>query len=144
MLLGSGCLRPFSLGYDYCPIQVKEPMPKLTLHFLNPAEYAVSNCHLGIHKRGKIDVAGSVEIDLTELAEETQRNRFCLLRIEAIERYHDPKDYNQLRQIPLTGGFFIEVLDKEYFPTPTDPVVSWCYKVKGTNKGRRSIEECPL
>jgi hypothetical protein len=142
LLLGSDCSQPLALGYLSCPVRQGQNLPILSLYFMNPAEYAVSDCELGLYKTGAINTPGEVDIDLAPLTWQVDKNKFCLLRIEAIERYPDPKDQKQLRQIPLAGGFFVEQLDDSYFPTPTDNVVTWCYKVKGTNKGRRKIEAC--
>lgn len=142
MLLGSDCGRPMELGYSSCQLRENEKVPMLTLGFMNAAEYAVSDCSFGIHKTGSIAQAGVVQIDLSGLTDQVQRYKFCLLRIEAIEKYPDPKDPKQVREIPFAGGFFIESLDKGYFPEPNDSVVSWCYKVSGTTKGRRKIEAC--
>ncbi len=142
MLLGSSCSRPLALGYDACQIKKGQKMPTLTLLFMNPAEYAVSDCELGIYKTGSIDAAGEVEVDLSPLTSQVDKDHFCLLRIEVIERYPDPKDKKQLREIPLAGGFFVEQLADDFFPNPPDNVVTWCYKVSGTNKGRRKIEDC--
>lgn len=142
MILGSDCSRPMSLGYDVCQIKKSDTVPALHLWFMNPAEYAVSDCGLGLYKTGSTDRAGEVVIDLSALTLQAQTNRFCMLRIEAKERYPNPKDHTQLSEIPFAGGFFIEVLDDNYFPSPSDAVVSWCYKVSSTNKGRRKIEPC--
>lgn len=142
MLLGSSCKKALELGYGYCPLKVGQAMPPLELFFMNAAEYAVSDCLLGLHKTGSLNVPGTVVIDLSGLTAQIQKNRFCMLRVEAVEKYPDPRDPSQLRQIPLTGGFFIEVLDDGYFPEPSDQEVSWCYKVSGTNKGRRKVEDC--
>lgn len=142
LLLGSTCSEPLALGYSSCPIRVGQKLPILTLFFMNEAEYAVSDCELGVYKTGSISAPGEVEIDLAPLTWQVDKDHFCLLRIEAVERYPDPKDPKQLREIPLAAGFFIEQLDPSYFPTPPDNLVTWCYVVKGTNKGRRKIEAC--
>lgn len=142
MLLGSDCSRPLGLGYDSCAIRVDEKMPTLRLAFFNAADYAISDCNLGIHQTGSVSKQSVVDVDLSGLTDQVQKQKFCLLRVEAVERYPDPKDPTQLRQIPLAGGFFIEVLNKDYFPVPDDSVVSWCLKISGTNKGRRKIENC--
>lgn len=142
MLLGSNCLRPMALGYDSCPIRKGQAVPELRLYFMNPAEYSVSDCHLGVFKTGTMNEAGEAVIDLSGLSDQVHKSGFCLLRIEAIERYVDPRDGMQKRQIPFAGGFFIEVLEPDYFPDPSDEVVSWCFKVSGTNKGRRKIVSC--
>jgi hypothetical protein len=142
LILGSTCSEPLALGYSSCPIKVGQKLPTLFLFFMNPAEYAVSDCDLGVYKTGSISQAGEVQIDLAPLTWQVDKDHFCLLRVEAIERYPDPKDPKQLREIPLAAGFFVEQLDASYFPDPPDNVVSWCYQVKGTNKGRRKIEAC--
>lgn len=142
MLLGSDCGRPMELGYSSCQLREKETVPVLTLGFMNAADYAVSDCTLGIHKTGSVAQAGLVQVDLSGLTDQVQKHRFCFLRIEVIEKYPDPKDPKQLREIPIAGGFFLEVLDEGYFPVPNDSVISWCYKISGTTKGRRKIEEC--
>lgn len=142
ILLGSTCSEPMALGYSSCPIKTGQKLPILSLFFMNPAEYAVSDCELGVYKTGSISEPGEVQVDLAPLTWQIEKDHFCLLRIEALERYPDPKDPKQLREIPLAGGFFVEQLDAKYFPDPPDNVVTWCYKVKGTNKGRRKIEAC--
>jgi hypothetical protein len=142
VLLGSSCHKDLELGYGYCPIKKGAQVPPLKLYFFNAADYAVSDCQFGIFKTGSVNEPGEVEIDLSSLTDQVQKQHFCLLRIEAIERYPDPRDKKQFREIPLVGGFFIETLDDNYFPEPSDAVTSWCVKVSGTNKGRRKIEKC--
>jgi hypothetical protein len=142
LLLGSTCKEPMALGYLSCPVKVGQELPSLTLYFFNAAEYAVSDCELGLYKTGSVKEAGEVVVDLSPLTPQVNKNRFCLLRVEAVEHYPDPKDEHQQREIPLVGGFFIEQLDASFFPEPSDTVISWCYQVKGTNKGRRKMEAC--
>jgi len=143
ILLGSDCQRPLALGYDSCQLKESDQTPVLHLHFMNPAEYAISDCRYGIFKTGSVDKAGDVEIDLTPIRGQIDFIHFCLLRIEAVERYPDPNDKTQMRQIPFAGGFFIELLEDNYFPEPAPEISSWCYKISSTNKGRRKMERCP-
>jgi hypothetical protein len=140
--LGSDCFRALELGYSYCPVTDHENLPKLRILFLNPAEYAVSDCFLGIHEKGSVDHAGLVEINLSGLDEQAKQERFCLVKVEAIEHYLDPNDPTQTHDLPLTGGFFIEVLPENYFPKPTKSQSSWCYQVSQTIKGRSRIDRC--
>lgn len=141
MALGSSCTRGMVLGYGACQLKRGQPMPELRMYFANPAEYAVSDCNLGLHKTGATD-GGEVVVDLSGLTDQVQHQGFCLLRIEAKERYPDPRAHSQKREIPFAGGWFLEVLPDGYFPEPADEVVSWCVKVKATNKGRRKLEGC--
>lgn len=141
MILG-GCQRPLTKGYDSCQIRENSQLPKLQMAFTSPAEYAISDCRLGIFHTGSVDQPGMVEVDLAPLDAQIKEDGFCILRVEAIERYPDPRDKNQLREIPLAGGWFIEVLDPDYIPSPPDQLVSWCYKVRRTNKGRTTVEDC--
>lgn len=142
MLLGSSCSRPMTLGYDTCQLQKGQPLPELRLYFFNAAEYAVSDCRFNILKTGSVDKAGEVVIDLSGLNDQVAQSGFCMLRLEAIEKYPSTEDPNQKRQIAFAGGFFIELLDPEYFPVPSDATVSWCYQISGTNKGRRKMSPC--
>ena len=141
MLVG-GCEKPLVKGYENCQIRRGGTLPVLSLHFLNPAQYAISDCLTQIYKRGKIDAAGTVSLDLAGITEQARRFGFCLIRVEAVEYYPDPRDPSQVRTIPMAGGFFIEVLDDDYIPEPTRALTSWCYIIRGTNKGRRSMQEC--
>lgn len=141
MALGSSCTRGLELGYGACQLKKNQPMPELRLYFPNPAEYAVSDCELGIYATGSADV-GETVVDLKGLTAQVQKYGFCLLRIEAKERYPDPRADSQKREIPFAGGWFLEVLPDGYFPEPAEEVVSWCVKIKATNKGRRKFEKC--
>lgn len=141
MALG-GCQKPMELGYSGCQLTKDAPIPSLDLFFMNPASYAVSDCRLNIYKSGSVNSAQWVQIDLSGLKSQIDDTGFCLLKIESIEKYPDPRDPNQLREIPVSGGFFIEILPSDYFPEPSDQDISWCYRLSGTNKGRRKIEPC--
>ncbi len=141
MILG-GCQRPMVKGYDACQLRKSSSMPPLRLVFLNSAEYAVSDCNLGIFKSGSSG-PGEVLIDLSPLTSQIHAAGFCLLRVEAVEHYADPNSGNSIRDIPLAGGWFVEILDDAYLPIPAPQEVSWCYKVSRTNKGRTQIEDCP-
>lgn len=142
LLLGSSCSQPIQKGYATCKLKRGQKLPLLLLYFVNPAEYAVGDCTGGVFHTGEISVPGEASVDLTPLNDEAYRSGFCFLRIEAIEYYSDPRDKNQKRQIPLSGGFFIEFLAEDYYPDPPSALTSWCYKVRGTNKGRRRVEAC--
>lgn len=142
LLLGADCMQPLSLGYSACQLKKGQPIPELKIYFMNPAEYAVSDCQFNILKTGSTNEAGEVTVDLTNLQDQVSKNGFCMLRVEAIERYVDPSGSRAIRQIAFAGGFFIEMLEPSYFPEPSDAAVSWCYKIKGTNRGRRKMEKC--
>ena len=142
MLLGS-CQRPIAVGYDACWFERGSVLPKLQLMFMNPAEYAVSDCAYGIYKTGSIDEPGTVEIDLEPLNHQIAMSGFCLLRVEAREFFPDPNDENQMKAIPLAGGWFIEMFEPGYNPTPANAMVGWCYQVKRTTSGRTTVEDCP-
>ncbi len=141
ILLG-GCEQPLRKGWEHCAVTRGKPLPILTLAFTNPADYAVSDCEFGIFKTGSVAAAQIVEIDIAPLAAQIAKVGFCLLKVEATERYPDPRDPKQLREIPLGGGFFVEAFDPGYLPVPPPQVTSWCYKVSRTNKGRALMETC--
>ena len=141
MILGS-CQRGLSVGYDACWFERGAELPKLQLAFTNPAEYAVSDCQFGIYETGSVSEPGVVEIDLAPLSTQLYEMGFCLLRVEAKEYFPEPNDPNQQREIPLVGGWFREMFDRGYNPTPADPMVAWCYKVRRTTAGRTTVEDC--
>lgn len=141
MLLG-GCQRPLAKGFDFCQFERGATLPTLSMGFVNPADYAVSDCELGIFKTGSVNFPGTVEIDLAPLSEMINKKGFCILRVEVVERFKDPGDPNQLREIPLVGGFFIEMLQPGYKPIPADDVVAWCFTVKRTTSGRTTVTAC--
>jgi hypothetical protein len=139
--LGPGCQEPIEKGWKGCQIVEGAPLPTLTLLFTNPGSYAVGDCEFGLFKTGQAQ-PGMTEIDLGPLNDQVKKNGFCLLKIEVKEFYPDGRDKNQIHEIPMAGGFFIEALPAAYFPVPTPEVVAWCRKVYRTTKGRTVVEEC--
>jgi len=141
MLLG-GCQNSIGLGYESCWFERGAKLPPLQLAFMNPAEWAISDCDLGIYQTGKTDSPGVVEIDLERLTWQIMEAGFCILRVEAREYYPDNNDQNQMIEIPLVGGFFIEVFKKGYNPTPSSEMVGWCYEIRRTTSGRTTVGKC--
>lgn len=142
IVLGS-CRSDFKLGWDQCLVERGMPtFPTLRFIMTNPGEWAVSDCGAGLYRTGSVAAAGIVEVDLAGLRAQAERTGFCLLKIETAERYPDPRDNNQFRTIPMRGGFFLEVVDPGYFPTPSNDVVAFCVKVARTTRGRTKIEQC--
>ena len=141
MLLG-GCQRPLAVGYDACWFEKGAKLPPVHMVFTNPAQYAVSDCNLGIYKTGSIDAPGSVDVPLDKLSVQLNAAGFCMLRVDVVEFYPDPGDDNQIRQIPLAGGWFIEMFEKGYMPVPPENLVGWCYIVRRTTAGRTVIAPC--
>lgn len=142
IVLGS-CGTNFDLGWGHCLLEKGSSIfPSLRFVMTNPGEWAIGDCQLGIYKTGSVDKPGLVEVDLSGLKSQAEKVGFCILKIEAVERYPDNRDPNQLRSIPLRGGFFLELVNQGYFPTPSADVIAFCTKVKRTSKGRTIIEDC--
>jgi hypothetical protein len=143
-IVAGACATEFNLGWPQCLIEsgANFKMPVLRFVMTNPGEWAVSDCGQGIFKSGGVDAAGVVEIDLAPLSAQALKDRLCILKIETFERYKDQKDSNQTHQIYMRGGFFIEVVDPGYFPTPSNDVIAFCVKVARTTKGRTKVENC--
>lgn len=143
VVLGSSCQRGLSLGYGACQLTRGTNLPNLQILFMNDGEYLVSDCQFGILKSGSAKKGELVDVDLAALQSWVDKNSFCLLKVEAVESYPDPGDSNQLRKIPIAGGFFIEALDPGYIPVPTPDLIAWCYQVERTTKGRTVVKGCP-
>lgn len=141
MLLG-GCTRDLVIGYDACWFEKGATLPKLHMVFTNPAEYAVSDCNLGIYQTGSVAKAGVVDVSLAKLSTQLNETGFCMLRVEVVEYYPDPKDNSQIRQIPMAGGWFIEMFDKGYMAIPPKTLTGWCYIVRRTTAGRTVLAPC--
>jgi len=141
IVLGA-CESDFNLGWGHCLLEKGASIPTLRFIMTNPGDWAVGDCQLGIYKTGAINAPGIVEVDLSGITAQAERMGFCILKIEAIERYPDNNDPTQSHQIPLKGGYFIELLDKGYLPTPAKDVIAFCVKVNRTTKGRTTIENC--
>ncbi len=137
-----GCSRPWSMGYEVCQLSQGKPIPKLQIGFMNPGEWAVSNCTGGFYKAGTTPEAGIVEVDLSGLQGEADKYNVCWVRVEAVEYYSDANDKNQKRSIPIAGGFIVEFLAPGYMPVPAEDLVAWCYQVKRTTKGRTELGRC--
>lgn len=136
VMVGSTCNRPLAKGFDSCQLERGKPLPKLTLMMMNPGEWALSDCRLNIWRQGAVDHPQLVEVDLTELTRQVEEDGFCLLKLETLERFPDPRDGSQWHTIPISGGFFIEVLAPGYNPVPSPDVINWCFAVGRTTKGR--------
>lgn len=143
VILGSSCYRPLEKGYSSCQLTKGQPLPKLSIAFLNAAEYAVSDCDLNLWKTGSALKGTLVEIDTAELTNQVEKNGFCLLKIEAIEKFEDQRDPSQLRSISMTGGFFIELLDKDYYPDFPSELTAFCYeyRLERTTAGRTKVTQ---
>lgn len=140
--LGS-CQGGFQVGWTQCLLEKNQPeFPKLVMAMTNPGDWAVSDCAFGLYKSGSVSEPGIVEVDLSGLKEQANHNGICILKIEATERYPDPKDKKQLRSIFMRGGFFVELVEPGYFPIPANDVIAFCAKVMRTTKGRTKIESC--
>lgn len=141
MVLGS-CSSDFDLGWGHCLLEKGSTIPTLRFVMTNPGEWAVGDCQLGLYKTGSVDKPGLVEVDLSGLKSQAEKVGFCILKIEAVERYPDRDDASQSHPIPLRGGFFIEMITPGFMPTPSNDVIAFCVKVKRTTKGRTTIENC--
>lgn len=143
IVLGA-CQSEFKKGWDTCLVErgVNFKMPTLRFITTTAAQWAVSDCELGLYKTGSTTGKGVVEVDLVGLTDQVKKNSMCILKIEQVEQYPDPRDKRQNRYIYIRGGLFIEAVDPGYLPTPTNNVVAFCVKVARTTKGRTKIENC--
>lgn len=139
-IFGASCALPVDVGHQACQITRGSKMPKLTMIFMNEASYAVSDCRMGIFKSGTVEGPSSVVIDLEPLSPQINEDGFCLLKLEAVERYPDPKDKNQFREVPLGGVFFVEALAPGYIAHPPKSAIGWCAKIGRTTKGRTYLK----
>lgn len=138
-----GCSADFNVGWDHCLLERGQvAFPTLRFIVTNAADWAVGDCNLGLYKTGSTPGADLVEVDLGGLKDQINSTGLCLLKIETLEHYPDPKDPKQFRSIFMSGGFFIEALAPGYIPAPDPKVLSFCTTVKRTNKGRTTIESC--
>lgn len=135
VVIGS-CSSSLSVGWASCQVEEGGSIPPLTMYFMNPGNYAVSGCDMEILFQGHVDTPGPVTIDLSALTDTATRRGFCLLKIEAEERWADQ------RRILLTGGFFIEVYERGYLPIPPRQDIAFCYKIARTTAGRTIMEKC--
>lgn len=141
MVLG-GCRRPMGMGYEVCQVTRGTKLPHVQFGFMNPAEWALSDCRGSIWKTGSTDKAATVDVDLTELQDAIDLSRFCWLRLEAVEFYPDPKSEGQMQKIAMAGGFLVEALAPGYMPVPSEDMVAWCYEVRRTTQGRTTVKRC--
>jgi hypothetical protein len=137
-----GCIRPLATGWEGCIVEEKAPAPTVRLYFVNPAQWSITDCHNQIFKHGAVGGPAEVLIDLAPINDQIQRDRFCLLNVEAIEFYPNPDAKDQMKEIPLMGGFHISVVDQGYMPIPNPNLIAFCVKFKRTTKGRTVIERC--
>ena len=143
-IVAGACGSEFNKGWPQCLLEsgANFKMPTLRFVMTNPGEWAVGDCELGVFKTGAVEKAGLVEVDLAPLSAQALKDKLCILKIETRERYPDPRDSNQKREIYMRGGFFFEVVEPGYFPTPSNDMVAFCVKVARTTKGRTKIENC--
>jgi hypothetical protein len=141
LVLG-GCQRPWAMGYEVCQLQQGDKLPSLQMGFMNPGEWAVSDCSGNLFKTGATDKPGVVEVDLSALQMALDRRRVCWLKVEAKEYFQDPKDTSQRRTLALAGGFIVELLAPGYMPIPSEDFTAWCYEIRRTTKGRTSVGKC--
>lgn len=139
--LGS-CDAELNKGWGHCLIGRGGAFPSLFILMTNPGEWAVGDCQLGIYKTGSTSNAELVTVDTSGLVTQANQFGFCLLKIETVEHYSDPRDSSQIHSIPMRGGFFVELTDSTYLPTPSKDMIAWCQKVMRTTKGRTTIESC--
>jgi len=137
-----GCSRPMAMGYDVCQLRLGQELPKLNLVFMNPGEWAVSDCAGNFYKSGSAEKPGAVEVDLSGLQAQANKYKVCWLKIETTERYADRNDPSQLRTIPLAGGFIVEFLAEGYNPSLPDDTAAWCYELRRSTKGRTTVKAC--
>lgn len=142
IVLGS-CGGEWNKGWQQCLAERGgDTMPTLRFLVMMESEWAVSDCELGLYKTGSSVGPELVEVDLTELRAQAEKNGFCVLKIEAIERYPDARDSSQKHPIPLRGGFFLEMVTKGYMPTPSEAQVAFCVKAYRTTSGRTIVQKC--
>lgn len=133
-----GCFRPFEIGWSSCQIEEGGTLPRLQILFMNPGNYAVGDCDMGILAQGSVSAPGVVEVDLSPLTATATQRGFCLVKVDAEERWGDDGQ----RRIPLAGGYLLEVYERGYLPTPPIADIAWCYKVARTTAGRTVMEKC--
>ena len=132
--LGS-CSLP-GVGWKVCQFEEPETLPKLQIFFMNPGNYAVSDCDHGLLGQGSVGGPGLVEVDLSPLLPVIQQRDFCFLQIEAEERWDGERRY------PILGGFLLQVYERGYLPTPAREDIRWCKKIYRTTAGRTVMEDC--
>lgn len=129
------------VGWKVCQMEEPTSLPKLQLFFMNPGNYAVSDCDHGLLKSDFVDGPGLVEIDLSPLLPSVQTRDFCFLQVEAEERWVDGGGNHH--SYPILGGFLIQTYERGYLPTPAREDIAFCYKVYRTTAGRTAMEKCP-
>ncbi len=137
-----GCNRPMGMGYEVCQLQKGQKLPVLKVGFLNPGEWAVSDCSGGFYKSGATNQPGVVEVDLSGLQSEVDHSGLCWIRLESVEYYPDKDDSSQKHKIAMAGGFLVETLAPGFMPVPSEDMVAWCYQIRRTTKGRTTVTKC--
>lgn len=140
LVLGS-CHGEWDMGWENCLFEKGGELPTLRFLMMNPGDWAVSDCSLGLFKTGAVTKPGVVEVDLKELSAQAEKTGFCVLKVEAIERYTNPRA-NLEHEIPIRGGFFLEMVQPGYLPTPSERQVAFCVKAYRTTKGRTVVARC--
>ena len=133
-----GCNQPPQIGWQVCQWERGSVVPPLRLYFLNPGNYAVSDCFNGMMTHGQASQGEEVIIDLARIAPDIERLGFCLLKIDVTERFGDG------REVAMAGGFVIELFDRGYIPSPPRSVVAFCRKFGRTTRGRTTSEPCEV
>lgn len=142
IVLGA-CDSEFNLGWGHCSLtRGSTSFPTLNFVMTAPGEWAVGDCELGLYKSGAAAAPGIVEVDLSGLKDQAEKNGFCVLKIETVEHFPDPHDGSVLRSVPMHGGFFVEMVQPGYMPVPDPKMIAFCLKVSRTTKGRTVIEKC--
>jgi hypothetical protein len=139
-----GCEADFKIGWGQCYLERHNAMPFPSLDFImtNPGDWAVSDCAAGIFQSGSMAQAGLVSVKLDALKTQAESQGFCILKIETIEKFPNPQDPNQTNNLFMRGGFFIEMVEPGYFPTPSAPDIAFCTKVERTTRGRTKVSKC--
>lgn len=141
VFLGSdNCGLPINIGYMACAVERGSKVPNLRIIFMNPGEYAVSDCRLGIYVTGSVPGPMEVPIDLSNLKNQLDEDGFCLLKVETKERFPDNSDSSQFHEIHMGGTFFLEAFAPGYMPIPSKTSIGWCARVGRTTKGRAYLK----
>jgi hypothetical protein len=141
IVLGA-CNGEFNLGWGNCLLERRSPLPFPTLQIVmtNAGEWAVGDCEAGLYRTGSVGEPSIVEVDLSGLKAQAEKNGFCLLKIEAHEKFKDST--GQTRSAYMRGGFFVEMIEPGYMPVPSQSDIAFCYKVERTTRGRTKLTKC--
>jgi len=141
VVLGS-CNQEPVVGWSVCRLERGGYYPPLRLWFVNPGNYAVSDCFNGIYVSGAARAGEMITIPMEQLSHEVESLGFCFLKVDTIERWEDESGHK--RSTSMAGGFVIELFDRGYIPTPPRDLVAFCRKFGRTTKGRTVSEKCKV